>query len=176
MFYNVAQLLKEPTGASRQYSVNESVPFSEEGWGLVHPTGPVSMLRTPRGILVSAGLTVSIPEPCGRCLETFQELVTAEIEEEFFPMTDVNTGLPLEVPRDSEPLSIDAKHILDLTEALRQAILLARPIQSLCRPDCAGLCVSCGCNLNWDRCDCSAEPSDPRWAPLGAMVRPARGG
>ncbi len=170
MLYNVSQLLKEPVGASREYQLSEAVDYSSEGWGTIHPEGPVSMLRTPRGILVSADVRVVVPQQCGRCLESYAQPIEAEIEEEFFPVTDVNTGLPLEVPWQDEPYTIDQNHVLDLTEPLRQAIVLATPIQLLCRADCAGLCPECGQNLNIGSCSCRQERVDPRWEALRGLL------
>lgn len=166
MLYNVAQLLEETVGATRRYEVSEPADYSGEGWGEVQPRGTVSLLRTPQGLLAQARLEVTIPEECGRCLEPFSQMVVAEIEEEFHPIMDVNTGAPLEAPGDEDVFIIDERHMLDLTEALRQAILVARPIQAVCRPDCAGLCPTCGKNLNEGPCDCSEVPTDPRWAAL----------
>ena len=70
------------------------------------------------------------------------------------------------LPADSDGFTIDRQHQLDLTEALRQGVLMARGLTPLCRPDCAGLCPSCGINRNDDRCDCAPPPPDPRWAAL----------
>ena len=36
----------------------------------------------------------------------------------------------------------------------------------LCRPDCAGICPSCGTDLNAGSCNCTEEATDPRWAAL----------
>lgn len=176
MLYNVAQLLKESVGATRRYEVSEPGDYSAEGWGEVRPQGTVSLLRTPQGLLVQAELEVSIPEQCGRCLEPFSQALVAKIEEEFQPITDVNTGAPLEVPRDEDVFTIDERHVLDLTEALRQAIILARPMQSLCRPDCAGLCPNCGQDLNQGACDCAQAPVDPRWVALNDLLNERRAG
>ena len=38
---------------------------------------------------------------------------------------------------------------------VRDEILLDHPIRILCRPDCKGLCLSCGSNLNEEACDCT---------------------
>lgn len=46
---------------------------------------------------------------------------------------------------------------LDLTPMLREQIILAAPMQPLCREDCAGLCPKCGQNLNDQRCACEPE-------------------
>ena len=41
---------------------------------------------------------------------------------------------------------------------LREQVILAAPIQSLCHETCAGLCPRCGQNLNEGRCACASEP------------------
>jgi uncharacterized protein len=46
---------------------------------------------------------------------------------------------------------------LDLTPMLREQIILAAPMQPLCKEDCAGLCSKCGQNLNEGRCACEPE-------------------
>ena len=170
MLYNVAQMMKEAVGAVRHYSISETVHYPEERWGPLQAEGNVTLLRTPRGILVQAQVQVALTEECGRCVEPYAQELTAEIEEEFLPVTDVVTGLPLPLPRGEEPFTIDEKHLLDLTEALRQGIWVVRPIQPLCRPECAGLCPTCGQDLNQGPCGCAEGPVDPRWEQLKKLL------
>jgi uncharacterized protein len=56
--------------------------------------------------------------------------------------------------------------VLDLTELVRDAVLLELPLAPLCDDDCAGLCATCGVNRNETTCDCRTETRDPRWAAL----------
>ena len=37
---------------------------------------------------------------------------------------------------------------------IRDEIILDHPIRVLCKPDCRGLCLFCGANLNLEKCDC----------------------
>ena len=171
MLYNVAQLLKDPPGAVREYRVDESLLVPEEGWGPLHLLGEVRMLRALRSVLVTATLTTVILEECSRCLERHQQPLSLGIEEEFFPITDANNGLSLAVPEGAGPFTVDAKHLLDLTEALRQAVLVAKPLQPLCRAECAGLCPECGQNRNLGSCACPEESLDARWGALQALSR-----
>ena len=60
---------------------------------------------------------------------------------------------------------------LDLREALREELLLALPQFVECRPDCQGLCPTCGANLNEGPCACG-RASDPRWDALRALAKP----
>lgn len=164
MRYNVAQLLKELTGSTRSYEVDERLPSPEPEWGdELEVTGPVDMVRTPRGLLVSAQLHTTVEGTCARCLEAAVEPVDVTIEEEFFPTIDVITGAPVQLPEGDDSFTIDRRHIVDLTEAFRQGVWLARDQQPLCRPDCKGLCPVCGTNLNTGQCSCDTSAGDPRW-------------
>lgn len=152
MFFNVAQLLKEPVGASRSYTVHELAAISDEGESLVE--GEVKLTRTNKTILVSAHLRTSFETGCSRCLRQCTQPLEAVFEEEYIPTIDVVSGVPL--PPSSEPgvFYIDPNHILDLTEAMRQYALLVMPMKPLCREDCAGLCPTCGHDLNLGPCQC----------------------
>ncbi|AKU91248.1 YceD family protein [Vulgatibacter incomptus] len=55
---------------------------------------------------------------------------------------------------------------IDLAPIVREQILLALPMDSLCRDDCKGLCQVCGLNLNEGACSCDQHVPDPRWAGL----------
>jgi uncharacterized protein len=60
--------------------------------------------------------------------------------------------------------------LLDLTEAIRQRVLLEIPMVTLCREDCAGLCSQCGHNLNLGPCDCKPEV-DTRFSVLQKLLQ-----
>ncbi|MBM3494052.1 MAG: DUF177 domain-containing protein, partial [Armatimonadetes bacterium] len=57
-----------------------------------------------------------------------------------------------------------------LTELLRQTLAVALPLQPLHRLDCAGLCRTCGHDLNLGPCTCRAIADDPRLVPLGRLL------
>jgi len=163
MLYNVAQLLKEPAGAFRDYRLEDDVVFTDAPeWGPVRVRGTVRLLRTGPGILVTGALHTAIAEECSRCLQPLREALGCELEDEYFPMLDLTSGQPVEVPPDGFP--IDAHHLLDLTEAVRQAIVVSQPIQPLCSAECRGLCPECGANRNE-----ASGAGDPRWAALRAL-------
>ena len=65
-----------------------------------------------------------------------------------------------EVLIDTEDICIvveNSPDIVDLTNDIREDILLAFPQLFLCKSDCKGLCFSCGIDLNKDQCHCG-EP------------------
>ena len=61
--------------------------------------------------------------------------------------------------------------LIDLSEVVRQHLVLALPFAPRCREDCRGLCPSCGADLNIGPCACPKAEADPRlqilrqWAP-----------
>jgi uncharacterized protein len=169
MEVNVSQQLKSPIGTVREYEVNEKADIL--GIGVATPVeGQVKLTRTHRGILVQGTLKSKVPVECSRCLKVFDYPLSFDIEEEYFPVIDVNSGSHLELPDEPGSFTIDEHHILDLGEAIRQNALLAIPMKPLCKTDCAGLCASCGANLNKGKCDCEPDEIDPRWAKLAQLV------
>lgn len=175
MQFNVAQLLKEQTGSTRRYEVEERLDDLDPVLVIQSPiSGWVKFTKIPVGILVVGELRTTVEVNCTRCLEPFDTEVTVELEEEFRAALDLRTGATL--PEDEEAdeaTRIDDKHLIDLTEVLRQALLLALPSSPVCRPDCAGLCPQCGANLNDGPCGCPQEEVDPRWEALRALLDPA---
>ena len=151
MLINVSQLLKSPIGSVRSYEVREVVNIAS-GDSLVE--GEVSLVRTDRGILARAALNTEVEVTCSRCLSLFSCRLTLNIEEEYFPIIDAVSGTPLSLPEEPGCFTIDEHHMFDLTEAIRQYVLLAIPMKPLCREDCAGLCPACGRNLNQGPCGC----------------------
>jgi uncharacterized protein len=170
--FNVAQLLKEVTGATRGYQINNAaIGKLDEDITLISPlVGQVKFLYTGSDILVTGSLAGTIKKSCGRCLITFTALVSIELEEQFHPTIDVNTGSALPLPADvDEANEIDAQHILDLLEVVRQGILLESDNIRYCRVDCKGLCPQCGQDRNIDPCTCEENTIDLRWTGLQAL-------
>jgi uncharacterized protein len=182
MQFNVAQLLKEPTGSTRKYEISEELDDLDPEIVIQAPiTGKVKFTKIPQGILVNGDMETVVEVACGRCLEPFDVPVTIEIEEQFRPTLDLVTGARLPVGDDDDTATvIDERNQLDLSEVVRQDLLIALPVHALCREDCKGLCPTCGANLNEGACDCENEEFDPRWDALRSLLdadqpKPSRG-
>jgi uncharacterized protein len=174
MQFNVAQLLREPVGSLRFFDLNEPNVRLGGEFPPQQITGDVKLLRTADGVLVRADVDLVARQECSRCLTEFTLPVHVHLEEEFFPMVDIWTGAPADLPPGTEwsAFRISANHILDLQEPVRQYAAIALPIQPLCRENCAGLCPQCGVDRNTVSCECQETPTDPRWASLGALIQP----
>lgn len=165
--FNVAQLLKSPVGAVREHEVKATVPSLDQDVRLVSPVvGKVRLTRLNSGILAQGHFSTEVELTCDRCLGLFSLPVEFDLEEQFVPIIDVNTGKWLQIEESDPALLIDDHHILDLEEVFRQAIYLGLPMHPVCRSDCRGLCAQCGHDLNEGPCGCVGDEVDPRWQTL----------
>jgi uncharacterized protein len=166
--YNVATLLRSAPGTERRYPVENLEMEIADDLRLVQPIeGEVRLSRTGRSILARAHLTTAIEVYCSRCLKPVQAAIDVDIEEEALPSIDIDSGLPVNQADEPDALRLDDHHELDLGEPIREAISLAEPISMLCRPDCRGLCLVCGVDLNTVTEHEHAEDTiDPRLAAL----------
>jgi len=167
--FNVAQLLKESTGATRHYEVKSQILNElDNDVSVVAPIeGRVQFMHTGPQILVTGLLQTNVEMNCGRCLTPFVAPVSLELEEIFFPTIDVTTGTVMPTPEDADEANrINDQHILDLFEVVRQGLLLESDTTRYCRPDCKGLCPHCGQDKNSASCNCEEDVIDVRWAGL----------
>ncbi len=113
-------------------------------------------------LLLKARLSAREQRTCGRCLKEFTTELEAEVVEKFYPA-------------GSEHIENDAfvydSDVIDITEPLREGLLLAEPMQALCKPDCRGLCPVCGADLNEGDCGCDRLTVDPRLAALKQFIK-----
>ena len=107
-------------------------------------TGLVRLNRTPQGILVLGDFKAGIQADCVRCLEPFIQQLHAEFNELYVFKGRGITESGLTLPEDAT---------IDFTSLVWEYINLDIPIKALCRPDCKGLCVMCGVNLNEEVCE-----------------------
>ena len=120
------------------------------------------------GVLVTGTALVTVAGECSRCLEplTFdREVDLQELYE--YPDTDAR-GREIAGDDDEDELPKIEGDLLDLEPTLRDAVVLALPLQPLCQPDCLGLCSECGANLN-DQPDHKHDVIDARWAALANL-------
>jgi uncharacterized protein len=111
-------------------------------------------------VVVRGRVTGEFEAECRRCLAP----VVAGIDEEVGLLYRASTGPGDDEPADVLPLPRGAE--LDVTDPVREQVLLAVPQYVYCRADCAGLCPQCGRNLNEGPCGCTRQEADDRWAPL----------
>jgi len=171
MLYNVAQLMKASVGTTLEYAIHEEDVQLDEDLKVVGPLdGHVRIRRTNQGLLVDGWVDLLLELSCTRCLKIFEQPMHVTFMEQFYPTVDIVTGLALPPIDEEDIFPIDDHHLIDLTEAIRQNVLVAIPMATLCREDCAGLCSQCGHDLNLGPCDCKPEV-DSRFSVLEKLLQ-----
>ena len=169
--YNVADLLRSAPGTSEQHDVVMAELTIADDVRLARPiTGHIRLSQSGRGILVRGHFDTALTESCSRCLRPAEAPVSVDIDEEALPTVDLASGAALDLAEEPDALRLDDHHELDLEPPVREAISLAEPIAPLCRPDCPGLCVTCGADLTVDPGHVhDTDDIDPRLTALAGL-------
>lgn len=125
---------------------------------LVHVTG--RLVNEADIVMSQLSASFEMPLSCDRCMSEY-------VAQYNFPVEHVLvTSLNHE---DEDRFILVEQGQLDVDELVVSDILLSLPMKHLCRPDCKGLCPTCGRNLNEGPCGCK-KPIDPRLEALGKLL------
>jgi uncharacterized protein len=124
-------------------------------------------VRSSSGITAVEGtIDTAADVACTRCLERITVPLTFSFVTRFVAAESFGTSGERELHgEDLDYDTIEAERI-DLTDVVREQLLLNLPQQVLCKEDCRGLCEKCGANRNLIDCKCENDELDPRWAAL----------
>ncbi|GKQ41262.1 DUF177 domain-containing protein [Streptomyces sp. A012304] len=126
------------------------------------------------GVLVTGTARARAEGECVRCLEPLELELEADFQEMFsYPDAD-DRGRPKAEPADDAEAEDEDRlfvedGLFDLEPVLRDAVVLALPMQPVCREDCPGLCSECGERLADDP-DHHHDAVDIRWAALQGLA------
>ena len=101
----------------------------------------LSAVMAGADLIVTGKASVPLATVCARCLDDIR--VTIAVKDLCFHFEKV---------RDLE---------VDLTDDVREELLLAVPSCFYCSPDCKGICPMCGTNLNHASCSCDRDRAEP---------------
>jgi uncharacterized protein len=127
------------------------------------------------GVLVTGTARAQAEGECVRCLEPLQLDVEADFQEMFsYPDADDrgrhhHGAEPGDDAEDDEDRLFLEDGLFDLESVLRDAVVLALPMQPVCQEDCPGLCAECGARLADDP-DHHHDAVDIRWAALQGLA------
>ena len=124
--------------------------------------------RTGSNYLLEGTINADVSGECSRCLETFDFRIVAEFKLVLQRGGRADGGSEEE---DFVLLSEAQEGDFDIFPAVLEAVVLEMPIKYLCAESCAGICPSCGIDLNKGDCSCGEKPVDPRWGPLKKLLK-----
>jgi uncharacterized protein len=177
---HIAELLGDPS-AVRRVQFTEAFAAPADDVVLLGPVaGELALTGTGRTVSLRGRLHTRARLICGACLRSFPQALEFSVDEEFArarpPEPGAGRGEAALGP-DDFVVAVGADDTIDLSEVVRQHLLLALPIAPRCREDCRGLCPRCGADLNAAPCACARREPDPRlralarWSPASGTPR-----
>lgn len=103
---------------------------------------------------------------CTRCLQTVEHKLHIPFNTEFVTAENYTAAKEAELQEQDLDTAVYEGDKIDLTELVREQILLNLPEQVFCTENCRGLCEKCGANRNLIDCNCIEKEIDPRWSAL----------
>ncbi len=99
----------------------------------------------------------SVTQVCARCAESFPLPVQQPFHVAMAHVAH-DRHHKAEVAEESDELDVNYFEgpDINLAPVIEEQFFLSLPYQSLCRPNCRGVCQQCGKNLNLEDCGCKA--------------------
>ncbi len=175
MRFDLSELIRT-VGMSQRYTFDE-LPAGDSDSDIVYlqpVRGEVVVTNSGGALIVRGILNTTISGECARCLTDLTQPIDARIEEQFMLREVENSTYhdrSPEVVQDEEhevPVGLFEGKIMNFDILVRQAVILAAPIKSLCRDDCKGLCLKCGADLNRLTCGCASVSTT---TPLSSLAQ-----
>lgn len=145
-------------GAQRKRELLRPLRAEITAW--VRPEGGV--------VRVTGEIEATASAECDRCLKPLELALVGTFDQRY-----VHEAAPSGVDVDEtelDPSELDIEElpsgVLDVREVAREQVALLAPMHVLCSESCAGLCPTCGGDLNVTSCGCESEQIDPRWEAL----------
>lgn len=151
--------LSEVLGESLSVAGDLELDTFEVGTEVFQPTAPahfdLTITNTGTAIIAMGSVSLPVLATCARCLLEFPISIDAEVDGFY-----IRPGEEAGIPEEQEISYIDAENRIDVLPNVMAALVLEAPFAPLHDEDCAGLCTTCGADLNEGPCGCQV-PADP---------------
>lgn len=166
---NVASIL-DVLGATLQVSDVLEIDRLEVGTETYLFTSParfdISLTNTGTSVIGMGSVIAPITATCSRCLCEFPSQIVGEIDGFY-----VHPGMDEGLPDEQEIEYIDQEGIVDVLPSVMAALVLDAPFAPLHDEACAGICVTCGADLNEGECGCvDGSHDDHPFAALSELL------
>lgn len=130
--------------------------------------------KTQDELVVEGRVSTEATATCVRCLDSFPLVLDEPFRVVANVVEDSEAGA--DTGDDDFFLLPASAPVLDLSDPVRELLILAVPDNPVCKTDCAGLCSGCGRNLNHESCVCPEESAEGPLAKLGALLNRSKRG
>lgn len=170
MFFDIQVLEKRKIRFDHAFAPG-AIGLLDEGWqqiGDLRSSGEAELVDPfgVREIHIRGAIHGELEVPCARCLEPTRVPLTVPIDLYYRPMSQIAREEEVAISEAEAEIGFYEGGGLELADVVREQVLVALPMRSICREDCRGLCPVCGANRNGNPCSCRESFTDPRWDAL----------
>jgi uncharacterized protein len=158
---NVGFIVHEGVGYSHEFEFDFPELQLAPDLHITNVSGMARFTRTSQGLLADVQFAGVVHGECVRCLDEVDVSLATKFNELYAFDGHSETESDLIIPEDRD---------IDLGPLVREYILLDMPINPLCKPDCLGICLNCGKNLNKSPHTHDDEKIDPRFSILKDLL------
>lgn len=170
MIVDLREFERFPATTILEAKPGEVQPFTDEVAQVNWVQARLNIQNTGLEYFCKGDVRAEVQLICARCAKEF----VAELDDDvdFIIRSDAQALTEEERETDDEEYVFYHGNDLriDVTEQVRQALVLAVGLKPLCREDCRGLCPTCGVNWNDRTCDCAPVATDSRWDGLRNLL------
>lgn len=159
---NVGFIVHEEVGYNHEFPFEFENADLGEDLSLTEFSGVIEVGRTSQGLVATGNFEGKTTLECVRCLNDFTHTLTWGITELF--------AFKSELVNDDDVLPLPDSAQIDFGPILREYALLEVPIKPLHAPDCKGLCLECGQDLNVEDCGHKDIDSDSSFSALKNLL------
>ena len=135
-----------------------ALDFHETGFRQVGPLKVDAVAElVEKEIRIRGHLSARFEASCDRCLVRVEFPEECDFDLAYRPMAEIALEEEMEVPGEELKVGFYSGEALALRDVVTEQVILSVPMKVVCRPDCLGLCPTCGVNRNIERCGCSSE-------------------
>ncbi|MBI2082544.1 MAG: DUF177 domain-containing protein [Deltaproteobacteria bacterium] len=141
--------------------------FRKDSDGQNKASASLFLEKTCDNISLRGVASLDLKQECDRCLDFFPYHLSVPIEMTLAPLQNVQGGEKTEeLTTEDENFSFYKGEEINLSEIIRETLVLALPIRYLCQESCKGICPQCGINLNHNACNCHDQTGHSQFAVL----------
>ncbi|MFC1810869.1 DUF177 domain-containing protein [Patescibacteria group bacterium] len=159
LVFEAGDLVRDKQGTKYTFEIDEKVTFDLDYKALSNITGKVSFMKLEDGILAEASdIKLRAEFDCNKCNDKFSKKIQVE---------NASRMYFFEKKQDIQDLMdifyVDIENMkVDISDFIRQEIILHFPQIPVCSNSCKGLCPKCGTNLNHKNCNCKKDSNDQK--------------
>jgi uncharacterized protein len=159
---NVGFVIHEEVGYNHEFPFEFDMVDLGEDMALTNFSGTIAVGKTSQGLVTTGNFEGDTILECVRCLNEFTHTLNWGITELF--------AFKSELVNDEDVLPLPDSAQIDFGPILREYALLEVPIKPLHAPDCKGLCLECGQDLNVEDCGHADTNDDSPFSALKNLL------